>query len=323
MVGAVIVLNDKIIGEGFHQKYGDAHAEVNAINSIEDKLLLKKSTLYVNLEPCSHYGKTPPCAYLIVKHQLKRVVVATLDSNPEVAGKGIKHLEQHHIEVNVGVLKEEALDLNRRFFTFHEKKRPFIILKWAQSTDGFIDIDRKDEKPKINWISNQQSKRLVHQWRAEESAILIGYKTVINDNPSLTTREIEGPNPLRIIIDPSDRLKENRKNYSLFNDGFPTIIYNHLINEKYGNCEYIGIVKEGSFLDQILTDLYKKEIQSLIIEGGRFTLESFIKNGLWDEARVIRGRAIFNTGLMAPSFKFTPLKSQVLGSDIIEYYRNL
>lgn len=322
MVGSVIVHEGVIIGEGFHRKLGDAHAEVNAINAVKDKSLLAESTLYVNLEPCSHYGKTPPCADLIARNKIKRVVIATLDSNPEVAGNGVKHLEKNNIEVSVGILETKARELNRRFFTYHEKKRPYIILKWAQSADGYIDLERKNNHAEIHWISNDQSKRLVHQWRAEEAAILVGKNTVISDNPSLTTREVEGPNPIRVVLDPNTVLEETSLLYNVFNDQASTLVYNYDLSMTNRNVEYIKLVKQQNFLEQLMKDLYKRDVQSIIIEGGRFTLDRFIEDGLWDEARVIRGLPFFNGGIKAPNFNYTPINTDILGSDNIDYYRN-
>jgi diaminohydroxyphosphoribosylaminopyrimidine deaminase/5-amino-6-(5-phosphoribosylamino)uracil reductase len=323
MVGCVIVHDEKIIGEGFHTKYGEAHAEVNAIRSVKNKSLLSKSTLYVNLEPCSHYGKTPPCADLIVKHKLKRVVIASLDNNPEVAGKGVKHLKENGIEVEIDVLKDKAMQLNRRFFTFHKKQRPYIILKWAQSADAFLDIERADDLPTINWISNNMSKRLVHTWRAEESAILVGKNTVLKDNPSLTTREVAGPNPIRIVIDSSNSLyskASNAKQWKIFCDDAPTIVYNKRITKEVGNITFVKIDAELPTLEFILNDLYKRSILSVIIEGGRFTLDEFIAHDLWDEARVIRGLPYFKKGVKAPDLQLTPIYTEIIGGDHIDYF---
>jgi len=323
MVGCVIVHDDKIIGEGFHINYGEAHAEVNAINSVKDKSLLHESTLYVNLEPCSHYGKTPPCADLIVKHKLKRVVIASLDINPQVAGQGVKRLRENEIEVDIDVLKDKAIQLNRRFFTFHKKKRPYIILKWAQSADAFLDIERTDELPKINWISNDKSKRLVHTWRAEESAILVGKNTVLKDNPSLTTREVAGPNPIRILIDSSNSLytkASNTKQWKIFSEDAPTIVYNKQIEKHVGSITFVKIDADTSLLEFILNDLYERAILSLIVEGGRFTLDQFIAHDLWDEARVIRGLPYFKKGVRAPDLQLNPIFTEIIGGDYIDYF---
>ena len=323
MVGCVIVHNEKIIGEGFHTKHGEAHAEVNAIRSVKNKSLLSESTLYVNLEPCSHFGKTPPCADLIVKHKLKRVVIASLDINPEVAGKGVKRLQENGIEVEIDVLKDKAMQLNRRFFTFHKKKRPYIILKWAQSADAFIDIERVNDLPTINWISNAKSKRLVHTWRAEESAILVGKNTVLKDNPSLTTREVAGPNAIRIVIDSSNSLYKKEtvnQQWKIFSEDAPTIVYNMHVNELIANITFVKLDKNISVLEFILNDLYKRAILSVIVEGGRHTLNQFIENNLWDEARVIRGLPYFKKGVKAPDLQLSPVYTEVIGGDHIDYF---
>lgn len=321
MVGSVIVHNNKIIGEGYHQKHGEAHAEVNALNSVQDRSLLKDSTLYVNLEPCSHHGKTPPCADLIVENKLKRVVIASLDSNPLVAGKGVQHLKDNGIEVKIGVLEEEAKFLNRRFYTFHAQKRPYIILKWARSSDGFIDKKRSDDKATINWISTKSSKRLVHSWRAEEAAILVGKNTVINDNPSLTTREVDGPNPIRVLIDPQNELfGSTTQKRKVFDEEAPTLVYNFELQKKVRNIEFIKLSKDKGFIDQLLNHLYTKQVLSIIIEGGKYTLDSFLTEDKWDEARVITGMVNFKDGLKAPELKSSPISSENRDGDTIEYY---
>ena len=323
MVGCVIVHEDRIIGEGFHQKCGEAHAEVNAIASVKDKSLLKESTLYVNLEPCSHHGKTPPCADLIVKHQLKRVVIANKDINPEVSGKGIARLEANNIEVVSGIRKSDGFNLNRRFFTFHKKKRPYILLKWAQSADGYLDMQREDTSARINWISNEKCKRLSHIWRAEESAILVGKNTVLLDNPSLTTREIAGPNPIRILLDPENSLYdqgEGKGKWNIFDDKASTLVFNYKEDKKDNRIECIKLNRDKDFLSQVLSILYERQVQSVMVEGGRFTLDRFIENNLWDEARIIRGLPFFTNGVKAPDLKLRPIISEILGGDHIDYY---
>jgi diaminohydroxyphosphoribosylaminopyrimidine deaminase/5-amino-6-(5-phosphoribosylamino)uracil reductase len=294
---------------------------VNAIAAVKDKSLLAESTLYVNLEPCSHHGKTPPCADLIVKHKIKRVVIANIDINPAVSGKGVQHMLDHGIEVEIGVLKGEAFNLNRRFFTFHQKKRPYVILKWAQSADGFLDIERRDDIPKINWISNDKSKRLVHTWRAEEGAILVGKNTVVSDNPSLTTREVSGPNPLRILIDSENSLyEEGQGKWKIFSDEAKTLIYTRKQGAQIGTNEFVHIPDNEKILPFIMEDLYKREILSLIVEGGRFTLDRFIEHELWDEARVIRGLPFFKKGVKAPDLNREPIVSEILSGDHIDYF---
>ncbi|HCQ28892.1 MAG TPA: bifunctional diaminohydroxyphosphoribosylaminopyrimidine deaminase/5-amino-6-(5-phosphoribosylamino)uracil reductase RibD, partial [Flavobacteriales bacterium] len=239
MVGCVIVHNGKIIGEGYHREYGKAHAEVNAINSVKNKELLRESTLYVNLEPCAHYGKTPPCSNLIIENNIPKVVVGCIDSFSAVAGKGIEKMQKAGIDVTVGVLEKESLALNRAFFTFHNKKRPYILLKWAQTLDGFIDIDRTSQKTTSdNWISNKFSKQLVHLYRSEIAGILVGKNTVMNDNPALTTRLIYGKSPIRLIIDFEQSIQESA---TVFNGEVPTVIFTSNPKENSGNITYIKV----------------------------------------------------------------------------------
>jgi diaminohydroxyphosphoribosylaminopyrimidine deaminase/5-amino-6-(5-phosphoribosylamino)uracil reductase len=320
MVGAVIVHNNIIIGEGYHREFGKPHAEVNAINAVEDGPLLSESTMYVNLEPCSHYGKTPPCSSLIVQKKIKKVVIGCLDSNPEVAGKGVAYMRQNGVVVEVGVLEKESRKLNRRFFIFHEKHRPYIILKWAQSADGYMDIDRINEKPEIHWISTVQSKRLVHTWRAMEAAILIGNQTAINDNPELTTREVYGANTLRILID--SELKVNAK-CKVYNSSSKTLVFNLLKSGINNNIEYVKIDKSTNFLDDILKELYKRNILTVIVEGGKKTHRYFIDSGLWDEARVINGKVFFKDGLKAPELHRVPDAQYQIGTDRVDTYYNV
>jgi len=306
MVGAVIVHNDRIIGEGYHQKYGEAHAEVNAINSVKNKELLKESTIYVSLEPCAHHGKTPPCADLIVNNQIPKVVVACVDSFSEVAGKGIEHLKKSGCEVVLGVLEKESLDLNRRFFTFHQQKRPYIILKWAETSDGFIDAIRTNNSPAApNWITGSYEKQLVHKWRSEEAAILIATNTAEKDNPALTTREWFGKSPLRILIDRQLRLDSK---LTVFDNSVPTLILNAIKTEIIGNNRYLKLGFDEDkihFISTLIKVLYEQEVQSVIIEGGSEFLTSVIESNLWDEARVFRGFKTFGNGIKAPSITQT------------------
>jgi diaminohydroxyphosphoribosylaminopyrimidine deaminase/5-amino-6-(5-phosphoribosylamino)uracil reductase len=297
MVGAVIVFEDIIIGEGYHQEFGKAHAEVNAITSVKDQELLKHATIYVNLEPCAHHGKTPPCADLIVEKGIPRVVIGCTDSFAKVAGKGIQHLKQNGVEVITDVLHDEAREFNKRFFTFHENKRPYVVLKWAQSKDGFIDRIRNGEKG-VHWITGKKEQRLVHQWRSEESAILVGKNTVLNDDPSLTVREVSGRNPLRIVIDSQGSLPLS---YRIFNDEAPTLQYNSLLEETVNQHHTrVKIPFDDKVVAHILNNLHQREIQSLIVEGGAQTLQHFLDAGLWDEARIFEGDAEFGQGLKAP-----------------------
>lgn len=321
MVGAVIVCDKKIIGEGYHRKYGEAHAEVNAINSVKDKSFLKQSTIYVSLEPCSHYGKTPPCANLIVDLGIPNVVVGTIDTASHVSGQGIKILKSAGINVTVGILEKKCKELNKRFFTFHEKKRPYIILKWAQTKDGFIDIIRSNNNTKQpTWITNEYSKALVHKWRAEEQAILIGTNTAKEDNPSLTTRNWVGNNPLRVVLD--RELKLDPK-LSIFNNDAKTLIVADISNEKCNKKQYsenssiVFVDFKKDFYSQLFSTLVKKNILSIIIEGGEQVLNSFIENNYWDEARIFEGNKEFKEGISAPKLKcFVALNEQLGNSKL-------
>lgn len=293
-VGCVIVHDGKIIGEGWHQKYGGPHAEVNTINSVTDKSLLEQATVYVNLEPCSHFGKTPPCADLLIAQRVRKVVVANVDSNPLVGGKGLAKLHAAGIETVVGVLDQQARELNKRFFTFVEQQRPYIILKWAETADGFIARSNFDSK----WISNEYSRQLVHRWRSEEDAILVGSGTAAHDNPALTVRDWSGRNPVRIVIDWHLKLSDS---LHLFDGNTPTLCYN-LIQEKTEKDTTWVKLLEAEFLKNLVADLRTRNIQSLIIEGGAQTLSAFINENLWDEARVFKARQSFGSGIAAPTF---------------------
>ena len=312
LVGCVIVYEDHIIGEGYHMEYGSAHAEVNAINQVKDQNLFKKSTCYITLEPCAHFGKTPPCVELILKSGIKKVVIGTKDSNPLVSGKGIERLKSSGIEVEVGVLENECRQLNKRFFTYHEKSRPYVILKWAQTTDGYLDKQRKPEEKGINWISQPETKSLVHKWRSEEQSILVGRNTIMNDNPSLTVREYAGKNPIRIVID-SQLAVSNIQN--VFSEDAETLIFNRIKNEKQSNVEWIKIQETST--DVILKELYKRGIQSILVEGGSRTLQYFIIDNVWDEARVIVGNVNFGSGIKAPVINKLPSDTFNFGLDRI------
>ena len=319
LVGSVIVHQDNIIGEGWHQKAGSSHAEVNAIFNVQNKEFLSKSTLYVSLEPCNHFGKTPPCSDLIIKNKIPRVVIASTDPNPLVAGEGIEKLKKAGCEVIIGVLKKEADFLNRRFFTFHNLKRPYVILKWAQTKDNFIaPFQKKTGNPEIFWITNNHSKQRVHKWRSEEAAILVGVQTVINDNPKLTTREWTGNNPLRIVIDPNGRTPKDSK---LFQDNIPTLFLTKKPIELFSNKKEQKIISPFS-IKNILKECYKLNIQSIIIEGGLRTLESFIKDNLWDEARVFKTDKKLKTGIMAPKLEKKSSQSEMYEGDILDIYFN-
>lgn len=296
MVGCVIVHDGEIIGEGYHQKFGGPHAEVHAINSVKNQELLKHSTLYVSLEPCAHHGKTPPCSDLIVEKKIPHVVIGTIDPFAEVAGKGIERMKKAGIEVEVGVLEAECRDLNRRFFTFHEKKRPYIILKWAQTLDGFIDTDRS-ETQHPTWITNALSKRLVHKQRSEESAILIGTNTAQYDNPALTVREWSGNQPIRMVIDRLGRLDPK---LTIFDGKSPTWVFTGMEQTDLENLKYINLDFSSNILPQMMDELYRRDILSVIVEGGSELLNSFLAISLWDRAFVYTGNQFFGKGVEAP-----------------------
>ena len=307
-VGAVIVYNDTIIGEGYTSAYGGNHAEVNAINSVKDKSLLAKSTIYVSLEPCSHFGKTPPCCNLIIEHNIPNIVVGILDSNKKVAGNGIKKLLEAGRNVTVGILEKECYQSNIRFFTFHEKKRPYIILKWAETLNGFIAPEtRNDQKPV--WITNEYSRQLVHKWRSEEQAILVGTQTVIDDNPKLDVRDWSGKNPVRIVLDLNNRIpKENH----IFDNQQETIV----ISDKNN-------INKENLAQEIANLLFDKNIQSVIIEGGSKTLQTFIDANLWDEARIFVGNCTFEKGIKAPILKkMYQEKSETIDTDKLLIFKN-
>lgn len=322
LVGSVIVLNDKIIGEGWHKKAGEPHAEVNAINSVKDKSLLKQAIIYVNLEPCSHYGKTPPCANLIVENGIKKVVIGIVDAHSKVSGKGILHLQNNGCDVIVGVLENECLNLNKRFFTYHNKKRPFVKLKWAETQDGFIDKLR-DEKSENspNWISNTYSQQFGHKMRAEEQAILVGTNTALNDNPKLNARNWFGLNPIRIVLDRSLKIPSH---YNLYDGSVKTIVLTEKIPEKSPNenTHFEQIDFNRNLLKQIFDILYNHEIQSVIVEGGAQTLQTFIDENIWDEAYVFVGNAKFENGIKAPELKKVPNEIRKISDDTLNIYVN-
>ncbi|MBC8756129.1 bifunctional diaminohydroxyphosphoribosylaminopyrimidine deaminase/5-amino-6-(5-phosphoribosylamino)uracil reductase RibD [Kordia sp. YSTF-M3] len=319
-VGAVIVHNNVIIGEGYTSAYGGDHAEVNAIHSVKDTSLLKEATIYVSLEPCSHFGKTPPCSDLIIKHQIPKVVVGTIDPFAKVAGKGIEKLKNAGCEVVLGVLEAECIASNKRFFTFHQYKRPYIILKWAQTQDGFIDKIRHENDPvQPNWITNKFSRQLVHKWRSEEAAILVGTNTAITDNPKLNTRDWHGNNPVRIVLDKSLRIPET---YSLFDQTIKTIVLTEQQRDNKENIIFEVIDFSKNIAEQICEVLYKYEVQSVIIEGGKQTLQTFIDANLWDEARVFTGNVSFQAGIEAPTFTGKLQSEQTILDNSLDIYTN-
>lgn len=319
MVGCVIVKDDRIIAEGYHHQFGEAHAEVNAIASVADQKLLKEATLYVSLEPCSHQGKTPPCADLIIAKGIPRVVIAQSDPNPKVAGNGIEKLRTSGVDVTLGVLETEAKEVNRRFRTFHEKKRPYIILKWAMTADGYMDSVRMGNKKGIFWISSPETKKLVHKWRAEEGAIMIGNKTLNVDDPSLDTRDYVGKNPLRVVLVGDKEINPNQK---VFTDGRPNLI----IGRKPGSFENESTEffdpQNEDLAEAALKALYERNVSSVIIEGGAFTLQHFIESRIWDEARIIQSSRTLEGGLPAPKIPFEHTEVLPFGRDKVFFYRN-
>lgn len=319
MVGAVLVYNNTVIGEGYHAKYGEAHAEVNCIRNVpaDKKELIAQSTLYVSLEPCAHYGKTPPCADLIIANKIPKVVIGCKDSFDKVDGKGIEKLQAAGVEVVTGVLESEALQLNKRFFTFYAKKRPYIILKWAQTADKKIAAAGNERL----LISNAVTNRLVHRWRSEEAAILVGTHTALKDDPDLTVRWVKGNNPVRLVIDKELQLP---KTLQLFNGRVHTIVFNHLKDEAQDKVLYCRLEKGQEAILQILQQLYHKKLQSVIVEGGATLLQSFIDAGLWDEARVITNTTLqIGDGLAAPVLRQEQLvKAAANDTDTIEYFIN-
>ena len=313
-VGAVIVYQEKIIGEGCTSAYGGPHAEVNAINAVKDKSLLKKATLYVSLEPCSHFGKTPPCCDLILKNDIPTIIIGCQDPNVVVAGKSIQKLKEAGKVVVLGILKKECQEVNRRFFTFHTKKRPYIILKWAESLDGFIApsnevrLQQRQEKLQPFWISNKYSRQITHKWRSEEQAILIGTQTAIDDNPKLDVRDWKGKNPVKIVLDQNNRIpKEN----DIFDNQSNTIVLSA------GDLDFTNKIAA-----QIARIIYEKNIVSVIIEGGRMTLQSFIDENLWDEARVFRGSSDLNDGIKAPKIKAKLMAAKAIINDELLIFTN-
>lgn len=329
MVGSVLVYDDRIIGEGYHELYGKAHAEVNCIKSVreEDLPLIEKSTLYVSLEPCAHYGKTPPCADLIIEKKIPHVVVGCRDSFVEVDGKGIQKLRAAGIKVEVGILEKECLELNKRFFTFHTQHRPYIILKWAQTHNGIIGSYTKERL----MISNQASNHLVHQWRSQEAAIMVGTRTAVLDNPSLTTRLWPGANPLRIVVDMNLSLPLTLQ---LFDNAAPTLVFNQQRNsiDDFKDKSFIvnkqtawyQLAADVSMVPQVLNALYQLNIQSLVVEGGARLIQSFIDEALWDEARVITNESLFvEEGVPAPRLKKAALRQiDHIETDSIRYYNH-
>lgn len=332
-VGAVLVYNDRIIGEGHTSPYGGSHGEVNCLNSVSaaNRQFIPLSTLYVSLEPCSHYGKTPPCCDLIIRNEIKEIIVGTVDPNEKVAGNGIRKLRDAGKNITVGVLEDKCREFNRRFFTFYEKKRPYIILKWAESADGFLSPLKRSSngighktsdliKQRPVWITNNYSRQLVHKWRSEEMAILVGTQTVIDDDPQLDVRTWTGANPVRIVLDRTGRIGDE---YSVKNHKIKTIFLTekpNLVN--LDNLLYETVDFNDQLPASIAKVLFKYDLQSVIIEGGHRTLQSFIDAGLWDEARIFKGNVQFNDGTPAPTLDAMPVQKQKILNDELLTYRN-
>ena len=315
MVGSVIVYKGRIISEGYHKFYGKEHAEVNAINNVKNKDLLRYSTLYVNLEPCSHFGNTGPCSDFIIQHNINRVVVGCIDTSSKVSGKGIAKMRENGVRVDVGLLDKECQFLNRRFLNFHKNKRPYIILKWAESQDGFI---APINQTKPFWMTSEKSKKLVHKWRSEEDAILVGRITAEKDNPSLTVREVSGRNPIRLVIDKDLKLS---KHLNLFNSESKTILFNEIKSDNFSKNNYIKI-NFNNMINNILKELYKQDIQSVIIEGGTTTLQSFIKENIWDEARIFTTDTKLENGVKSPIIKGRKLSETQINTDLLKIILN-
>ena len=312
LVGSVVVCDNKIIGEGSHERYGESHAEVNAINSVKDKRLLKNSTLYVNLEPCNHYGKTPPCTEAIINNNIKKVVIGSQDPNKLVNGSGIEKLRSSGCNVSVGIMDKECDELNKRFFTYHKLKRPFIILKWAESNDGFISpIKSINTLKKVNWISGEDAKKLSHKWRSEEHSILVGVQTIIDDDPVLTTRFVKGRSPIRFVLDPNSRIPLDSR---ILSDTVKTIILSKKENRLIPN--YTKAI-EFDNINLIIESLYKMNIQSIIVEGGTKTINHFLSNDLWDSIRVFKSSKNITDGIKSPDLDFSKFSKSEIGDDLL------
>lgn len=319
LVGAIIVHGDQIIGEGYHHEYGGPHAEVNAIRAVKDPSLLAESILYCNLEPCSHHGKTPPCTMLIRQKGLKRVVLSNGDPFPSVNGKGIKHMEEAGIEVELGCLEEEGKHLNRRFFHYVNFHRPYVILKWAQTADGFIDLEREPgDREGPRWISNEVSRTLVHKWRSEESGIMVGTNTILSDNPNLNVRRWSGENPTRISIDRNGRLSDSA---SIFDGSQETIMFTGSHRNYSGKIQLVHVDPSFEMVD-ILEELFDRQIVSVLVEGGAELHRAFLESGLWDEARVFKARMEFSQGVKAPVIQEKPDETIKIGDTELDIYMN-
>jgi diaminohydroxyphosphoribosylaminopyrimidine deaminase/5-amino-6-(5-phosphoribosylamino)uracil reductase len=321
LVGAVLVKDNRIIGEGYHQKFGEPHAEVNAIDAANGADL-SDATLYVTLEPCSHHGKTPPCAELIIRHGIGKVVVGTKDPFPLVSGNGIARLRAAGVQVEVGLLGPECAHLNRRFLTYHARQRPYIILKWAQTSDGFIAAHRStvgdEEYRKLRYITGYEVQKLVHRWRSEEDAVLVGRHTAVDDDPALNVRHWEGRNPVRVTIDQHNHLPQHLK---LFDGSQQTLVFTARPgvnpNVSYVICDFDELI-----IPQVLSQLHSMGILSLFVEGGTRTITNFISEGIWDEARVFTAPSVMRTGIAAPLMHGEPASTTTVGDDSLSLYLN-
>lgn len=324
MVGALLVYQGRIIGEGWHQEYGKAHAEVNCLASVkeEDRELISQSVMYVSLEPCTHYGKTPPCADLIIRNGIPRVVIGSPDPNPRVKGGGMEVLAKAGIAVEKGVLEQECRELNKRFFTFHSLRRPYVILKWAQTSDGFIGHAYRNAPQPRMYISNAYTNRLVHQWRSEEASLLVGTNTAMADDPQLTNRLWPGPSPMRLVLDMELKLPATLKLFD--DDGVPVVVFNALKHVEEGRIRYYQLTPQKSIVRQLLDALYQWNIQSVMVEGGARMLQSFISEGEWDEARVICNTKMeAKSGVPAPVLRDEMRTGQMqFENDKIEFFKN-
>jgi diaminohydroxyphosphoribosylaminopyrimidine deaminase/5-amino-6-(5-phosphoribosylamino)uracil reductase len=319
LVGCVIVHNDRVIGEGYHHEYGGPHAEVNAIRSVKDPTLLPESVLYCSLEPCAHYGKTPPCSMMVHQKGIRRVVISNLDPFPSVNGQGVQQMKDAGVQVSTDCQAEEGYKLNRRFFHFYREKRPYVILKWAQTLDGYMDVIREPGDPiGTNWITDDVSRTLVHKWRSEEAAIMVGTNTVITDNPRLNIRRWTGDQPVRITLDRNGRLPGDAR---ILDGTQDTIVFTGIPGKYSGRTRSIHI--DPSYdLEDLMEELYDQQILSVLVEGGAQLHESFLRSGLWDEARVFTGKMSFSQGVKAPEIQDGPVEKLIFKDTILELFMN-